>query len=416
MKAYASSLLLVLLLAGAIRAAEPGPRAGDDARALAIGRAFLQYQEQLAALQPPADSDPQWWKSPVGPGAPSASAATREKMVQAERDFRAAVAKATGFDPIPSGGRDLRYTFLPEAKQAAAARIDQLYASRASDLRLQTMSTRLPSDYDKIRALALDRERALHEILTPAEFEMLDMRTSNSGMTLRSRYGDVIESEDEFRKLFALQKALDEKYSTEAMTYSARPSDTMRARSDAERKMLDDVKAIVGDARFVAFRRANDQEVVALKGLVRRFNLPANTIDAVMDLREQYAKTSVAIAMQPAVNPSDRRTLLQDLEKEARQKLTEILGRDGLDGYASRAQWLRYLEGGTAFSTDPNQSSITVSSSTTTTVYPVLISGGTVLRPTASGAPASPPPTPISPGFSTSPTSGPTSPVPARNP
>ncbi|MGH7957767.1 MAG: hypothetical protein ACREH8_12280 [Opitutaceae bacterium] len=65
----------------------------------------------------------------------------------------------------------------------------------------------LASDREKLRLLRAERDRDIAALLTPEEWTAYEMRTSISGNIVKSRYGDAIESEAEFQKIHALQKA-----------------------------------------------------------------------------------------------------------------------------------------------------------------------------------------------------------------
>src|SRR6187401_2515115 len=116
-----------------------------------------------------------------------------------------------------------------------------------------------------MKQLAATRERELLAILTPEEIERLDMRTSTSSSTVRQRFGEAIESEDEFRKVFVLQKAFDEKYPIEDAIYSSRQQELMRQRGEAERKLLEEIQQAVGEERYAVFRRAMDQDFQSIR-------------------------------------------------------------------------------------------------------------------------------------------------------
>lgn len=378
-----------------------------DARALEIGRAYMRFQEQLRTIGSTPDPTP-WWRTPLGA---YTFLGTREKIAQANREFYDAIRRPLGAEPVPATGRDMRYSFLPEAKQLLVAQIDQSYNDKLAELRRDSPSVRLPADTEKAKQLAATRERDLMAILTKEEFEMLDMRTSPSSMTIRQRFGEAIESEDEFRRLFVLQKTFDEKFPIEDAYYSSRQQELMRQRSEAERKLMDDIHAAVGDEHYVRLRRAMDQDFQVVRAIVRRLNLPETAIEETVRIRENYATQSMTVNAETSLNSMDRRALVQDLAKEARKELTTVLTPPGLEMYSGRSQWLRYLEQGTAFSTNPKDSpsgfgslsqsifpvfsGTVITSSSSSTVTPASSTSGSMTlrraRP-ANGAAATPTP------------------------
>jgi hypothetical protein len=374
-----------LLFLSAVALAQPASApANADARAGEIGRAFQRYQEQLREITGSAEKPTAWWKTSSGA---LTLPAVREKLAAAQREFHDAVRGPLGAEPIASTGRDWRYSFLPEPKQMLVAHIDQIFADKNLEIRREAPNVRLPADAEKLKELAAARERDLAAILTPEEFQKLDMRTSNSSSMLRQRFGEAIESEEEFRKVFVLQKAFDEKFPIEDAIYSSRQQEAMRLRNDAERKLLEEIREAVGDERFIAYRRALDQDFQSVRTIARRLNLPDTAVEAAMKIRDNYATQSMTINSETSLNHTDRRALLQDLGKEARKELTQVLTPAGLEAYGARAQWLRTLEQGMAFSTNPKDSSSTYSSVTQST-YTVL-PGGMSITPSSSTPPPS---------------------------
>ena len=383
--------ILFSILSALPALAQPAaPLASADRQALEIGRAYQRFQDQLRAIYAATPDTPAWWKAP--PGSYS-TPGQREKIAQAQRDFHAAIREFIGSEPIAGTGRDSRYSFLPESKQILAAQIDQSYAERTMELRREAPNVRLPADAEKMKQLSATRERELAAVLTPAELEMLEMRSSQSSATIRQRFAEAIESEDEFRKVFLIQKAFDEKFPIEDAIYSSRQQELMRQRNEAERKLMDDIRDAVGEERFVLYRRAMDQDFQSFRAIARRLALPDTAVEGAMKIRDYYAMQSLTINAETSLNSADRRALIQDLAKEARKELTGVLTAPGLEAYSARAQWLRYLEQGTAFSTNPKDSASSFGSVTQST-YMVMPGGMTMVPPpgTASPAPATPPP------------------------
>jgi hypothetical protein len=359
------------LLSAIVASAQSSP-ADPDARAREIGRAFQKYQEQLREIAASREAAPPWWKS----ASVYSSARMPEKFARAQREFHDAVRGPLGAEPVSATGPDVRYEFLPIQKQSTVAHIDQLYNERALEVRRDAPNVRLPADSEKLKQIAATRERELRAVLTPEEFEQLEMRTSPSSSVVRQRFGEVLESEAEFRTLYLLQKAFDEQYPMDEALYSSRQQEAMRRRSEAERKMMDAVNAAVGDERYALYRRAMDQDFQAFRVIVRRLGLPEATVDDAMKIRDNYAAQSMTINAESGLAYNDRRALVQDLGKEARKELAALLTPAGVDAYGTRAQWLRYLEQGMAFSTNPKDSSSTYSS-VTQSVFVVLPGGVT---------------------------------------
>jgi hypothetical protein len=355
-----------------------GSPALSDAAALELGRAYLNYQQELREIQPAAPPADRWWQA----APPALAADAREKLTQAAQKFHDTARGILKVEPVRPSGRDPRYAFLPEAKQEQVARIDQAHTDRLSDIRREFGQSRLVADVQHLQKLNADRERALAAVLTPAEREMLELRNSPAATILRQRYGELIESEAEFRKLYALQKAFEEKFSQEEIMYSNRPADVYRQRSEAEHKLLADMCEVVGEARATAFRRAIDQDYLAVSALCRRLNLPLTAAEEVMKIRESYAQQTMTISAETSLSFSDKRSFVQGLAKDAQKEVAAVLGKEALEAYLPRSTWLRHLESGMTFSTNAKDamSSGTMSSPSQGVYY---VSPSTTIRTSA---------------------------------
>ena len=342
----------------------------DDARDLALGRAFARFQQKILAARvaSPTAGDGRWWRN-------RSVTRTREEELLARRELSAALIAAFGDDLGIGGAESAQLAFLSPEKRAVLRSITQDYDEMMAKFGAGG-GVQLASDREKLKLLRAERDRDIAALLTPAELADYELRTSASAAAVRSRYGDAIESEEDFKKLFALQKAFDEKFPLDALTGRVTP-ETMRARSDAQRQMQDDIRAALGEEKYAALRRANDPELRTLDSLVARLSLPATTTDRVAASRESYAAESQRINADPALSVPQRQAQLRDLGARARTDLATTLGTEAADAFAPRASWVGMLQGGLAFSTTPpvNSPGGLSLGGGTQSVYPVMPAG-----------------------------------------
>jgi hypothetical protein len=341
-----------------------------EARDTAIGRALTRYQQRLqAARATSAGTDARWWRTNA------ASARNREEELAARRELTDALIAAFG-DDLGLGGADRSsLNFLSPQKRAALLSIMQDYDEMMA--KFGSGGIQLSSDKEKLRLLRAERDRDIAALLTPAELADYELRTSPSAATLRTRYGDAIASEDDFKKLYVLQKAFDEKFPAEAFTGRV-TMEAMRARSDAQQQLQADMRTTVGDEKFAALRRANDSELRSLDSLVTRLGLPANTTDRVATARETYAAESQRINADTALSTTDRRAQLQALGTKAKTELAATLGNEVAEAFTPRASWVGMLQGGIAFSTTPVANSaggLSLAGGPSQSVFPVMPAG-----------------------------------------
>ena len=99
------------------------------------------------------------------------------------------------------------------------------------------------------------------------------MRASPSSAVIRARYGDAIETDEEFRRIFALQQAFDDRFPLETLKARSTP-EGMKAFADAQRQLQDNIRAAVGEPAWTRLQRAADADLRTLDTLVGRLNLP----------------------------------------------------------------------------------------------------------------------------------------------
>lgn len=359
--------LRAALASGDAAAMEAAGIPADVARELALGRIFARMAEKIRASGSKASSDTPWWRPRT------TSPAAREQQLLARREFADALLAAFG-DDLGLGERDVGlFSFLPSEKRDALRRINQDYDEMMA--KFSAGGLQLASDREKLRLLRQERDRDIAALLSPAEREAYEMRTSNSGNTVRNRYGHAIESEAEFQRLYAAQKAFDDKFNRDALVGRI-PPEVMRARAEAERQLDADIRAAVGDERYAALRRAADSDVRTVDALVNRLNLPPTTTDTVLASRDTFAAQSQRIANDPSVPPPQRRAQIQALANEAKAELARTLGAEAADAYAQRSPWMSMLQSGMAYSTTPQEGAHGPGFPGGQSVYPVLPAGG----------------------------------------
>jgi hypothetical protein len=333
------------------------------ARDLLLGRAMVRYAERMeGAVNAPADA--RWWRSRATP------TGTDQALV-AQRELNDAVRAALGKDVFPLGTDPSQWSFLPAAKRDALRRLQQDYDEMTA--KFSAGGIQLASDKERLALLRAERDRDIAALLTPTELADYNLRTSNTSAALRAKFGDAIQSEEDFRKLYDLQKAFDDKFAVDPS--APRPSqDFIQQRAAAERQLQDAFRAALGEEKFAALQRTSDQELRALDALATRLNLPSGTTDRVAATREAIAAESQKISLDSSLPMTERRAKLQELASWARTELAQTLGSEAADAYAQRAAWLSLLQSGVAFATNPKDSPVQVGLGGSS-VYPVLPTG-----------------------------------------
>ena len=352
-------------------AANLSPEARRD---LALGRAMARYSAAMRGTSGKS-GDGKWW---VRTDPSKLSREQREQLMQARREMSDALIAATGSDYTGgTGPSDATLAFLPEAKREQLRKILADY-QEMMDQYGSAGGIQLASDREKMKLLRAERERDIAALLTPDELADYQMRTSPSAESLRSRYGAAIQSEEDFKKLYALQKAYDDKFPAEA--FGRITPDVMRARSEAAQQLQADMRAAVGDQAYAALRRASDSDLRNVDALVARLSLAPETTDRVAASRDSYATESQRIMADTATPFPQRSEQLKTLAARAKSELSSTLGTEAGEAYAQRAPWVSMLQSGIGFSTTPSANtpgalSLGAAGGPTQSVFPVMPAG-----------------------------------------
>jgi hypothetical protein len=316
------------------------------AREIALGRTLTRLAEKARAAKSGQPADGRWWRS-------SAANATgaREQQLLLRREFSDALVAALGedFGLSSFSDRSSPLAFLPEAKRDALRRITQDYDEMMAKY---SGGVQLASDREKLALLRTERERDIAALLSPEERLAYEMRTSPSSAMVRARYGDGLETEEDFRKIYALQKAFDDKFPMETLSRRNNP-EGMKAFTEAQQLLQADIRAALGETGYANLRRATDADLRTVDSLVSRLNLPATTTDRVAAARDSFAVESQRINANTAASREERRAQIQALGTRAKSEIQQALGAEAAEAYAQRSPWVGMLQNGLAYSTTP---------------------------------------------------------------
>ncbi len=352
------------------KSADSARVASDSARDAALGRAFARFAEKLRAAQAASAGGGKWWRNRVGNGDLS-----REQMAQARRELSDAMIAAFG-DDLGIGGDNGKLEFLPTEKRQKLRNILADYDELEGKYR-GLGGIQLASDKKEMKLLQTERTRDIAALLSAEELAEYEMRTSATTSTIRNRYGDGIATEEDFKKIYALQKAFDDKFSPENFNGRLTP-EMMTARADATQQLQADLRAAIGDDAYAALKRAADSDLRQVDALAARLNLAPDTTDRVAATRDSYAAESQRIMADTSMPFPQRREQVQALAARAKSDLAATLGAEAADAYAQRSSWVSMLQSGMGYSTTPPVTSaggLALSGNIGQSVFPVMPAG-----------------------------------------
>jgi hypothetical protein len=237
------------------------------------------------------------------------------------------------------------YGDLAPEKIDAVQRIQQDY----NDLRSQIYAdasggVMLPWDREKLALLDKEQRADLAAVLSPEELQQYDLRSSSTAQRLRTQLTYFNPTEQEFLAIYNLQSQFDQSHNS--LTLGFQTSDQMRQRQADQQQLQEQIKAVLGDQRYVDYQQSTDYGFQAANRIVSTLQLPQQNAVAAWNLQQSIQQQASAIRADRGL-PSDQRfQALAALGTQAEQQLTTLLTQQGADAYKQTpgGSWLRSLE------------------------------------------------------------------------
>jgi hypothetical protein len=196
-----------------------------------------------------------------------------------------------------------------------------------------------PEDIEKLRKIDEEQDAALSALLSPQEKEEYQLSLSPTADHLRKELIGFNPGEDEFRALFRRQQAIDSAYAYQDMS-----DPTVRAAKAAdEESMMSDVKAQLSPERAAALDRARDPDYQNLSLLTERFDLPSETSQTIVDMRQTAGDEKQQLLANKDIPPERVEAALKAIEAETERAVRETLGDKAYAQYSQSAGWIHDL-------------------------------------------------------------------------
>ena len=277
--------------------------------------------------------------------------AQQKEMREMDREQSRETMRLFGSDAAKSFAA-VSYAFLSPEK---LARMDDL-ESDYRDLRDQALNEmagfRMPGDEEKLKVLDEEKKRDTLALMTPEEREMNDLRNSSTAYQLRRNLSGLDTTEDEYKAIFALQHAQEEKYPSkyELTAYGgADLSEYAKARDEDQKNVDAQIKDLLGEERYADYVRGQRQDYQTLLAAAERFNLSAETVAQTYQMRTDAANEAQRISDDASLSTAQKNEAYAALSEQAMAQIKAALGDDVGAAYIDNALgWLKNLpKGGT---------------------------------------------------------------------
>ncbi len=239
---------------------------------------------------------------------------------------------------VDSQEDERRLGFLDQTKQSAMLSLrEEMEGLRERILERTENQELTPEQIAELKQIEkLHRER-LAAILSPLELEEYELRTSDTAERLRANLIGFNPTETEFREIYRLRKAFDERFAFGGGDEEKRL---------AEAALEEQIKVKLGE-RFADYDRARNRDYRDLVLFAQVHELPSSTALAILEIKEIAEHEARNLLNNRSIAEQDRLTALRSIEAETERGVKDTLGEKLFRKYAQRSgAWLRHLGNG----------------------------------------------------------------------
>jgi len=316
-------------------------------------RAMLSYQlnQKVAArrreLVGPTPETP-YWRGTIGISGASLSTNPQAQAELREMNKQNAklIDSLLGPSPTPSIGNPaerLQFADLSPDKVDQLKLINADYGDLINAVQLGAVGAYFPEDRAKLKLLneEKDKDKDIRAVLTPDEYDNYQLRSSNTANSMRNNLQLFQPTEEEFRKIFALQSAFDQQYNLPGGI----DADLARQRGQAQAELTAQIKAALSPDRVTDYEKSTDSSYRQAVALVTRLDLPKDNATQLWALQKDTQQRLTAVRTDRSLSADARNQALTALQQDVTSRATGMLGGSrGFEAYKQNGgQWLQNI-------------------------------------------------------------------------
>ena len=237
------------------------------------------------------------------------------------------------------------YGFLPAEKREKLQTLQASFDDLEQAVYDRSRGVMLDEDQEELRRIQKQKEAAMAKILTPEEWEEFNLRNSSTANNLRGQMSGFAPTEEEFRKIFRLQKTFDSDFN---QGFDATDDKQMeikaRAQDEAQNALNDEIKKVLGDPRNAEYQRAQSGDYRTLVQMAERFELPAEVAGKVYDMKQEVERQVQKVDANPNLTDEQRQKVLAAIGLETERSVAQAMGDKAFQAYRKTGPlWLQGL-------------------------------------------------------------------------
>ena len=212
--------------------------------------------------------------------------------------------------------------FLPPEKRPALLRAESGFKRERQKIYAEADEYSSAPDRQHLKNLHDQRESELTHLLSPEEMFEYQLRTDDVAERMRRELVGFEPTELEFRKIFRLRKAHDQKFAftdpTDDLTVLQQNADQVSTENE--------IKGVLGETRYRELQRSADSRFHDLFLLTQQFDLPPDTASALYDRHQQMQTEITRIQRDSTLNSEQKDEVLRKFQNQLEIILRQSLG------------------------------------------------------------------------------------------
>jgi hypothetical protein len=191
----------------------------------------------------------------------------------------------------------------------------------------------------RLKEIQSQRRAEIAGTLSPSELSEYDLRTSSTAQELRYNMGAFNGKEDDFRNVFKLTKAYEDKIAQAEANGTLTPELKASAKAEMEQALKDSL----GD-RYADYQRSQDASYRDLYQAGQRNNLPTETVQKVYDMKRVAEEQRQLLLNTDNLTEEQKEAGFAALRAETERAIKDTLGEKAFKDYQRRGgEWLLNL-------------------------------------------------------------------------
>jgi hypothetical protein len=198
---------------------------------------------------------------------------------------------------------------------------------------------------EELKDIQRQHRAELAAALAPEELEEYELRHSGTADNLRATLGGFEPTEEEFRKMFRLQRTFDLEF--ERGFDERNDADQVvkaLAQPDAQTALNEEMRKLLGPQRFAEYQRAQDGDYRALVQLSERLEMPLDLANRVYNMKQAAEAYKFRAESSPNLTDEQRAQAVAALARETERSVAGVLGETAFRAYQQHGgDWLSNL-------------------------------------------------------------------------